>query len=50
MKQINARVSDKLHRAVKMKAAQEGKTMTEVIVTLLKKWLEEEDDGMQILR
>lgn len=44
MKQINARISEELHRAIKMKAAHEGKTMTEVIVALLKRWLEEEND------
>jgi len=48
MKQINARVSDELHRAIKMKAAQEGKTMTEVIVTLLQKWLEEDEQAKAI--
>lgn len=39
MKQINARISEELHRTIKMKAAREGKTMTEVIVTLLEQWI-----------
>ena len=43
MKQINARISDEMHRAIKSRAAKEGKTMTEVIVTLLQEWLEEDD-------
>jgi predicted HicB family RNase H-like nuclease len=47
MKQINARVTKELHRAVKSKAAREGKTMTEVIVTLLERWLKEEGQGDQ---
>ena len=44
MKQINARIPEEMHRAIKMKAAKEGKTMTEVFVTLLERWLEENDD------
>ena len=44
MKQINARISEEMHRAIKMKAAKEGKTMTEVFVVLLQQWLEEGDD------
>lgn len=44
MKQINVRVSDEMHRAIKTKAAKEGKTMTEVIVTGLQEWLEKEND------
>ena len=43
MKQINARIPDELHRAIKMKAAKEGKTMTEVFVTLLQEWIEEDE-------
>jgi len=47
MKQINARISDELHRAIKMKAAKEGKTMTEVIVALLQEWLKKGEQGDQ---
>ena len=44
MKQINARISEEMHRAIKMKAAKEGKTMTEVFVALLQQWLEGNGD------
>lgn len=37
---ITAIISDELHCAVKVAAAQEGKTITEVVVSLLKQWVE----------
>jgi len=40
MKQINARIPEEMHRAIKMKAAKEGKTMTDVIMALLEQWIE----------
>ena len=43
-KPIVARVNDSLHRAVKMRAAEEGKTMTEIVKELLEKWVEEQKD------
>lgn len=43
-KQVVARVDEKLHRAIKAKAAREGKTMNEVMRELLKRWIEEKDD------
>jgi predicted HicB family RNase H-like nuclease len=48
MKQINVRVSDEMHRAIKTKAAQESKTMTKVILALLKRWLEEDEQAEPI--
>lgn len=49
-KKIVAQVNEQLHRAVKMKAAREGKTITQVIIDLLREWLreseqEEDEDG-----
>lgn len=41
MKQIRANVSDEFHRIVKVEATKEGKTIREVVVSLLKEWLKE---------
>jgi len=45
-KQVVAKVGDELHRAIKTKAASQGKTITAVVKELLKEWLKEnyEDD------
>jgi len=42
MRRLQAVVSDEFHRLVKVEAAQEDKTVTEVIVELLKEWLKEQ--------
>lgn len=39
MKQINVRVEDELHRAIKTRTAAEGKTITSVVVELLTRWI-----------
>lgn len=41
MKKLQAIVSDEFHRLVKVKVAEEGKTIKEVIVELLRAWLKE---------
>lgn len=43
-KQVVAKVGDKLHRAVKAKAASQGKTITAVVKELLKEWVEEKHE------
>lgn len=44
MKQINARVSEELHRAARIKALKTGKSLTQVINELLQDWVEENDE------
>ena len=41
-KRITIRVPAELHLAVKIKAATEGKPVSEIIRTLLEEWLKEE--------
>jgi len=41
MKRLSAYVNEEFHRLVKAKAAEEGKTIKEVIVELLRAWLKE---------
>ena len=41
-KRITIRVTEKLHRAVKAKAAKKGLTLQDAITALLKEWLEKE--------
>ena len=43
-KPIVAKVDDKLHRTVKMKAVKENKTITQVVRELLEKWVEGDDN------
>ena len=42
MKRLTVDVSDDFHRRVKVKATQEGKTISDVLRELLQRWLEEE--------
>jgi len=42
VKRITVDVSKAFHHKVKVKAAKEGKTISEVVRELLKRWLEEE--------
>ncbi len=43
MKRLIAEVDDELYQAVKIKAIRQGKTMREVIVELVQKWLAEDE-------
>lgn len=42
-KRVYARVSESFHRRVRIKALQKGKTVEQVIRSLLEKWLEESE-------
>jgi len=42
MKELRIKLSDKIHRELKAESARVDKTMTEVVVELLRRWLKEE--------
>lgn len=39
MKRIVLDVDDEMHKIIKIKAAQESKTITEILMTLVQRWL-----------
>ena len=43
IKRITVDVSEDFHHKVKVKATKEGKTISEVVRELLKRWLEEKE-------
>ena len=43
-KQVVVRVPDVLHRKLKVKAAEEGRTITEIVRGMLEEWVEDGDD------
>jgi Arc/MetJ-type ribon-helix-helix transcriptional regulator len=43
MKRLTVDVSDEFHHQVKVKATQEGMTISDVMRELLQRWLEEEE-------
>jgi predicted HicB family RNase H-like nuclease len=47
MKQINVRIPDELHRAVKMKAASQGRSMAEIIKEFLEQWVKDDADDTE---
>jgi Arc/MetJ-type ribon-helix-helix transcriptional regulator len=44
MKRVTVDVSEEFHHKVKVKATKEGKTISDVMRELLKRWLEEEEE------
>lgn len=46
MKRITVETSEEFHHKVKVKATQEGKTISDVIRELLRKWLQENDESL----
>ena len=48
-KQIVAKVGEELHRAVKIKAAQQGLTINEAVKRLLERWVKGDDDEHQVV-
>lgn len=49
VKRVTIEVDDKLHRAMRSKATQEGKSTKEVVTTLLEGWLRGEEKAYQMV-
>jgi predicted HicB family RNase H-like nuclease len=44
LKRLTVEVDEDLHRAIRIKAIREGKTMREIVIELLRRWLAEDED------